>query len=128
MKKILALVSLISVSALAQGTIQFQTMLDSSQAIPPNSNLRIGNGEFTLTVDGLFSGTVNIFSFPVDHIVEIFRSTSPDALGTGLYAFTPGLIVYPDYAIGEFGGQQHFFARMLTPSEINDVLAGNSRI
>lgn len=124
-KALLAFIAtLVSATALGQGTIQFLTTPDGAHAVPVHASFRISSGEFALFSDGSFSGVVGVTHFPSPTAVSIYSSTSPTLLGTKVYDLVPGLEWVGGHD-GSPGGQNFDFNRTLGSTEVNDLIAGN---
>jgi hypothetical protein len=109
----------------SQGTILFQTYLDSNQAVPPNSSTRVADGSFELYSDSTFTGGIWIENYPGITTVSLFRATSVSDIGTKLFDMTPGAIEAPRPG-GGGGGQEFGLDRLvpLTSADVSDLQSG----
>jgi hypothetical protein len=112
------------VSNFAQGTIEFRSAINSSQALPPNSSSLSASGQFSLFSDHTLVGEI-VITRPLQlYTSTIYNSGSALDLGIPIYTLTEGLYVHPD-PITQIDYQVYDFnPRVLTQLEIDDLMSG----
>jgi hypothetical protein len=111
------------VCAAAQNPVPYSALATGSQALPPNSSLKIAQGDFTLSPAGLFSGQAFIgYGWSEVISMTIDRALNPSDAGSRLFELTPGPVALPHD--GNYGGWLFWANYEMTPSDQADLLSG----